>query len=81
MQGLKQFSIPYKGLNFDVYNYSFEVNQQFFNAFEDSPLKNGNLKKLIKPIYGTTNKEQCFNGFQMKKLFLTNFTKIKLPQK
>jgi len=47
MQGLNQFSIPYKGLNFEVYNYSFDVNQQFFEAFEESPLKNGLLKTQL----------------------------------
>lgn len=47
MQGLKQFSIQFKGLDFDVHNYSFQVNQQFFDAFEESPLKNGLLKSML----------------------------------
>jgi len=43
MQGLKQFSIPFKGLNFEIYNYSLEVDKKFFQEFEESPVKNGNL--------------------------------------
>jgi len=43
MRSLKQFSIPYKGLNFDINEYSFDIDQHFFKEFEESPVKNGNL--------------------------------------
>lgn len=47
MQGLKRFSIPFKGLNFEVYKYVFEVDNQFFRAFEESPYSEGNLQTQI----------------------------------
>jgi len=43
MQGLKQFSIPFKGLNFEIHQFSFKVDDIFFQEFEDSPITSGSL--------------------------------------
>lgn len=44
MKSLQQYSIPYSGLKLGKHNFEFEVNEAFFNEFEYSLVKNGNLK-------------------------------------
>ena len=44
MQALNQFSIPIKGLKFGKHEYHFEILKEFFDAFPESSIKNGQLK-------------------------------------
>ena len=41
---LKQFSIPFTGLKIGKHQFDFEVDNSFFDAFEYSLVKKGNLK-------------------------------------
>lgn len=43
MQALRQFSIPYKGLKDGIHEFEFEIQNDFFSAFEDSPVSTGQL--------------------------------------
>jgi len=43
MQALKQFSLPIKGLKIGFHNYTFNLDDQFFTEFEQSPIQNSNL--------------------------------------
>lgn len=44
MKPLKQFSIPFTGLKLGVHHFDYELDDRFFNAFEYSLIKSGNLK-------------------------------------
>lgn len=44
MKPLKQFSIPFTGLKIGKHLFDFEVNNSFFDAFEYSLVKTGDLK-------------------------------------
>lgn len=44
MKPLKQFSIPFTGLKLGEHHFDFELDDRFFDAFEYSLIKNGNLK-------------------------------------
>lgn len=44
MGALKEFSIPLTGLGIGQHDYDFEIDQSFFEHFENSPIKNGKLK-------------------------------------
>ncbi|QPH37680.1 YceD family protein [Pedobacter endophyticus] len=44
MKPLKQFSIPFTGLKLGVHQFDYELDDRFFNAFEYSLIKSGNLK-------------------------------------
>ncbi len=44
MKPLKQFSIPFTGLKIGKHLFDFEVNNSFFDAFEYSLVKKGDLK-------------------------------------
>lgn len=44
MKSLQQYNIPYSGLKLGKHNFEFEVDEAFFNEFEYSLVKNGNLK-------------------------------------
>lgn len=41
MDTLKKYSIAYKGLSVGRHNYELELNDLFFNAFDDSPILSG----------------------------------------
>ena len=43
MQALRQFSIPIKGLDVKVHQFTFQVDDQFFSHFEYSPYKKGQI--------------------------------------
>ena len=44
MNPLKQFSIPFTGLKLGAHQFDYELDDTFFNAFEYSLIKSGNLK-------------------------------------
>ncbi len=44
MNTLKQFSIPFTGLKLGAHQFDYELDDTFFNAFEYSLIKSGNLK-------------------------------------
>lgn len=44
MKSLKQYSIPFTGLKIGQHQFNFEVDGRFFNEFEYSLVKNGELK-------------------------------------
>ncbi len=44
MKPLKQFSIPFTGLKLGAHHFDYELDDRFFNAFEYSLIKSGNLK-------------------------------------
>ncbi len=45
MSGL--FSIPVKGLTVGYYSYNFEIEKEFFDLFEESEVKNGELTVTV----------------------------------
>ena len=47
LKPLKQFSIPFTGLKIGKHQFDFEIDNSFFNAFEYSLVKEGNLKALV----------------------------------
>ncbi len=44
LKPLKQFSIPFTGLKIGIHQFDFEIDNSFFDAFEYSLVKSGNLK-------------------------------------
>jgi uncharacterized metal-binding protein YceD (DUF177 family) len=44
LKPLKQFSIPFTGLKLGVHHFDYELDDRFFNAFEYSLIKSGDLK-------------------------------------
>jgi uncharacterized protein len=44
LKPLKQFSIPFTGLKIGKHQFDFEIDNSFFDAFEYSLVKKGNLK-------------------------------------
>ncbi len=44
MDALIQFSIPIKGLHPGLHRYNFQIEQSFFQAFEQSPLEAGDVQ-------------------------------------
>ena len=48
MQVLNQFSLPILGLEIGQYEYSFELNGEFFKAFEKSPFQSGSLVSKLR---------------------------------
>lgn len=47
LKPLKQFSIPFTGLKIGKHQFDFEVDNSFFEAFEYSLVKKGNLKAEV----------------------------------
>ncbi|WEK18891.1 MAG: DUF177 domain-containing protein [Candidatus Pedobacter colombiensis] len=47
MKPLKQFSIPFTGLKIGKHQFDFEIDNSFFDAFEYSLVKKGNLKAEV----------------------------------
>ena len=44
MKSLQEYRIPFTGLKEGKHQFDFEIDQRFFNEFEYSLVKNGNLK-------------------------------------
>ena len=47
MQALRQFSIPFKGLKNGTHEYEFDIDENFFKEFEDSPIELASLKARL----------------------------------
>ncbi|MBY0244750.1 MAG: DUF177 domain-containing protein [Sphingobacteriaceae bacterium] len=47
MKPLKEFSIPFTGLKLGNHNFEFEINKSFFDVFEYSLVKDGNLNVKV----------------------------------
>ncbi len=47
MKALKQFSIPFTGLKLGKHQFEFEIDKGFFDAFEHSLVKDGQLKAAV----------------------------------
>lgn len=47
LKPLKQFSIPFTGLKIGKHQFDFEIDNSFFDAFEYSLVKKGNLKTAV----------------------------------
>jgi uncharacterized protein len=43
MNPLRQYSIPFKGLNNGLYQFDFQIDKSFFALFEDSPIQDGDF--------------------------------------
>ena len=43
MKALRQFSIPIKGLSIGFTEFDFQIDNQFFDVFENSPIKEGSF--------------------------------------
>lgn len=61
MQALNQFSIPIKGLKFGKHEYDFVIQNDFFDEFEGSPIKNGDLNTHLILDRKTNNLELDFS--------------------
>jgi len=61
MQALNQFFIPIKGLKFGKHEYDFVIQNQFFDEFENSPIKVGELKTHLILDRKTRNLELEFS--------------------
>jgi uncharacterized protein len=47
LKALKQFSIPFTGLKLGKHQFDFEIDNRFFDAFEFSLVKEGDLKATV----------------------------------
>jgi uncharacterized protein len=47
LKPLKQFSIPFTGLKIGKHQFEYEIDNSFFDAFEYSLVKKGNLKVML----------------------------------
>lgn len=47
LKPLNQFSIPFTGLKIGKHQFDFEIDNSFFDAFEYSLVKKGNLKAVV----------------------------------
>jgi len=47
LKALKQFSIPFTGLKIGKHEFEFDLDNSFFDAFEYSLIKKGNLKATV----------------------------------
>lgn len=48
MKFLKQYSIPFTGLKNDLHEFDFEIDKRFFDEFDYSLVKDGELKVVVK---------------------------------
>ncbi len=44
MSGLIEFVIPVRGLGIGIHQFHFDIGEQFFSHFENSPVQNGDLE-------------------------------------
>ncbi len=47
MDALKQFSIPIMGISTGIHQFEFQIDHDFFKAFEDSPISEGDAKLVL----------------------------------
>lgn len=47
MKHLRQYRIPFSGLNAGKHNFEFDINKKFFDCYEHSIVKDGNLKAEV----------------------------------
>ena len=47
MDALKHYSIPIQGLANGVHNFDFDINEAFFEHFEQSPVSTSSIKAEI----------------------------------
>ena len=47
MNAFRQFSIPIKGLSIGLTEFNFQIDNQFFESFEDSPIKEGKFEVKV----------------------------------
>ncbi|EFK57217.1 YceD family protein [Sphingobacterium spiritivorum] len=47
MKYLKQYRIPFSGLNAGKHSFDFDIEKKFFDCFEHSIVKDGNLKAQV----------------------------------
>ncbi|WP_270088266.1 YceD family protein [Sphingobacterium sp. SYP-B4668] len=47
MKHLKQYRIPFSGLNAGKHSFEFDIDKKFFECFEHSLTKDGNLKATV----------------------------------
>ena len=47
MDNLEHFGIPIYGIQFGLHHYEFELDNRFFEAFEDSPIQEGEYKARV----------------------------------
>ena len=55
MKNLKEFSLPIKGLKSGVHEFDFEIGNDFFKNFENSPIEEGNFN-----VHLTFDKHDAF---------------------
>ena len=55
MKNLKEFSLPIKGLKSGVHEFDFEIGNDFFKNFENSPIEEGNFN-----VHLTFDKRESF---------------------
>lgn len=79
MGNLKEFSLPIKGLKNGVHEYNFDIQEDFFNNFENTPIEKGEFKvhltfdkrdsffELVFEIDGTirTECDRCTAGISL----------------
>ncbi|MGY3052886.1 uncharacterized protein ACVWYG_001082 [Pedobacter sp. UYEF25] len=79
MKPLKQFSIPFTGLKLGVHQFDYQLDDSFFDAFDYSLIKSGDLKVNVElekqetmlllnfKIFGTVNLncDKCLSNFPL----------------
>ncbi|MET4083670.1 uncharacterized protein ABIB40_003642 [Pedobacter sp. UYP30] len=79
MNPLKQFSIPFTGLKLGVHHFDYQIDNSFFDAFDYSLIKSGDLKVNVElekqetmlllnfKIVGTVNLicDKCLSNFPL----------------
>jgi uncharacterized protein len=55
MDKLKEFSLPIKGLKNGIHEYNFQIDGEFFENFENSPIEKGNFD-----VHVTLDKRDAF---------------------
>jgi len=47
MDALKHYAIPIQGLGHGIHNFDFDINESFFEHFEESPISTSDIKVNI----------------------------------
>lgn len=68
MRSLKHFSLPLKGLKDGIHLYQFEVENDFFAKFENSPIENG---KFMLDVELQKKSDHLELGFEIEGSFST----------
>lgn len=61
MAKLSEFSIPIIGLKQEYYEFDYQLDKSFFDAFEDSPFKDGDISVYVDLEKKTTMMELFFD--------------------